>query len=1267
MIGGALVVLAAGEARATTLWWDTATNNITLNGGNGNWDSSTAMWATTSPPVSNNVRVTWGPNNDAVFAATDVGSTVTVANVTVGNLNITSTKGVTFLDGGAGAITLNNGFTNTGSAVTFNNGISLGGNQTWYLTQPTTNYGLVDGAGYAFTKDGAGTLVLGTNFLTTGSLALVAGTVVNISSASSTPFGTGNLLINSGTLSMQPTGTVGAVVMSGANAGVGTKVTYANIATLEVKKGACSSVTYTAGNAGAAPNSVMERSGSGVLQVHYLVANALGSTENFVVNGGVATNPVNGLVSASIVGTVGTGNGYPADFLTYDSANGFKVTTYDAVKTNISANVTFAADRALAAMKVYAATATVSAGVTLWVTNGPDAGLILDNALGVIPAVVGSGTLNFGDSEAIVYVRNYSSTAPGTLGVNLAGTAPLTKFGSGTLVLSNARLWPNNMTIHTGGLTLSPTNDWTYSKNITGAGFLIKSGPNTLTLTGTNAISLGTGTGTGVNAGLGGGGIAIASGGVFTNLSTADLVFNSDGSSLRVTGNGSVWNQGGKALSLPRASCRLTVDNGGVITNLYRAYIGYGAGYNGSSLVVSNGGKLVSFFSASSYVGNGSDSNSVWIGGTNATTGDRAVWDIGPGTIAAGNASVDSYNTVTVTSGGTISNGLASSAITVGGGAGAAYNSLTITNGGRVITTGTITIGNVGSNNFAWVGGADPDTGAKSLFNLNDAALLVGGTGPANANRLIVDHDGVVTNIGSGGLKIGYDTGAFGNSAIITNGGQVYATANVIVGNTAAGNGNSLTINNGTMRAAGGVFVGYGSSNNSMTVTANGWCDMASTEFRIGGGGTGNTVVVSGGAVVTNVGAFGVDVGYNPGGDGNSLTVANGGRFYSSAGGISVGAWCGGVSQTAGGNNNSVSIGTGVLKGSTYNSYVGFASASNSVRLYGNTVWDAGGMILYAGYSSATGNVFCVDSGATVTNLGTLTVGQTNAALNNSVFVTNGGTLAVTTLKAGLSTAVGSLVQISGGSLLEANTMTVGTGGGNLITNSGGVYQFTTAAPAITNNGPGTIALNNGAVSFRNVTNANVKGNWTTILSNMTFTGANAFRLNNSTNGVATNQDYTFNAVAVALTNYAGLEMVNGNTAYTNGNVSIGSAGWLTFSNTVAVMRGAVTNTGVMNVVNSTVTFNTNLVLIGGTINWTTNSPALVVKGTLTLANPVTLNISPTPGPNDQITLFTSSSAINGSPANWTVTPGSFKVAKGPGGTNLVLRPAARGFVVIVE
>ena len=920
--------------------------------------------------------------------------------------------------------------------------------------------------------------------------------------------------------------------------------------------------------------------------------------------------------------------------------------------------------------------------------NGTAGTLVLDNAGN--PAQINQSSASAGDTIAVPV-----QLAAGLVVSNASATKALTISG----IISGI----GNIVIQTSTLTLAPMTDYVLAKNISGGGSLVKDGPSTLTLTGTNSIIFNG------NSGLTGGGALVLSGGIFSNLvassataankyfpfgsagntfvvsngaayyasvqtADTDAQFNQPANTVVVTGLNSLWNHGSNRFDMASAGNTVVISEGAVVTNASRVWVGGASGANSNSLTISNGGRLLTGYAGAlgGYVGLSCSSSTLTIGGTNSITGAPATMDTGGYSLTVGSGAGCGYNSLVVSAGGVLTN---AASITLGASS-ASFNSLVITNGGQVFESTQGYIGSSGPSNTCWVGGTDPNTGMPSLWSLPNSLLIGGAT---VGNTMTVTAGGVVTNVANSGAVVGYGTGGHYSTLVISNNARLYVAAGGVNVGNAATIGNQLLLNNALLKSVGQNFIGNTGSNNSLVVTANGVWDASANAIFIGsstgaaGAGASNRVMVTAGGVITNVSSYGVEVGAAPGSHDNSLTITNGGHLYMSGGSLDAGAWSGNPGVGPGGNNNTVSIGSGVLKGNTsYDSYIGYGSMGNTATLYGDTRWDAGGQNLYVGYGVATGNALRVD-GCTVTNVALFTVGQTNGAANNTVTVLNGGTLSASTVQAGLFTAAGSLVQVSAGGLLEGNTFTVGAGGGNLITNSGGIYQFTTTTPAITNNGLGIVALDNGIIAFRGVRGVDVKGNWTASLTNIAFSGVNAFRLNNATNSATVPQSYVFNTGSA--TNYAGLEMINGGTAYTNGSVTIGSPvstnGWLTFSNTTAIMWGAVTNYGRLSIVDSTVTFKTNLVMAQNcTLFWASNSVGNTVRVNGTLTLPVSANLTVTgalPGINDGLTLFQSSNTVSGSAAGWTITPPDYKLNKSTDGKSLVLRPKLIGFVFKVQ
>ena len=513
-------------------------------------------------------------------------------------------------------------------------------------------------------------------------------------------------------------------------------------------------------------------------------------------------------------------------------------------------------------------------------------------------------------------------------------------------------------------------------------------------------------------------------------------------------------------------------------------------------------------------------------------------------------------------------------------------------------------------------------TGAGTVWDSGDNVLTLN----QSYGSLVVANDALMTHVRS--LGAGFN--ATQCSIVITNGGRI--------------------VHGPTAGAA--VGLGYNSANNTVLVQGRSALSGADAMWTFCTGQRGiyigdgysnltfsNSITVGSGGVITNLAS--IFVGSCEKAHDNFLVVTNGGRIHTGS------MTCG---HTTGGTRNRIWVG-GVDPVAGSASLLALVSGAN--------------MIIGSGVS-ATNNVLWVEEGGIVSGIATLTVGNATDASSNLVTVTSSGLLGAKSVVVGNGTNNVNIIGISSQSTLECATLTVNAGVGNAITNSNGIYQFTSATPGVTNNnGAGAITLNNGVISFRRVRGADVYGNQTGSLTNITFSGNNAFRLNGATNSTTLPQSYLFTANAAPV--YAGLEMYNGNTVYTNGSVTIAPSGWLSISNTVATFWGAVTNNGTMTLVDSSVTFKNGLVLgSGSTLNWTTNS-SIVVNGTASLPAYATLNVSPSLQPGEVVTLLTSTEPVSGTAANWIVNLKGFRVAKINGNKQLILHESSTGFVIVVR
>jgi len=1141
-------------------WWD-AGAGAGLDSGNATWSTSANAWALTA--AGTNAPGPWFNNSIAAFAAAGT-STVNVQNVSAAGMTITA--GTNIFQPGPGSLT--NGSLGIASTVsaTFNNDIALSANQTWNNSAGTlTVTGLISGANIALTKSGAGTLTLSNAASSlSGGLTVKNGNVNAYGQSTGTVLGNGPMTLGTVVPSDGSAFSVATVTLANGGAGnytntVGNLTSSGGAAVLALNSAANTTNTLIVGN--------LTRTAPGTLVLS--PQNSLAVRENVQLTGTVSL--VNGIVPPWAVNSLNNG-----DYVTTNSAGaltnvvyagGFNAGLNNKVVTNGTATNLTGGAQAYYAAKL---TANLNLnGNTLTMGDGTFGGLILGSGVAITNST-GSPNLAFGAAEALLYV-GAANTA--TIATPMTGTGNLTKFGGGTLVISNtAAVWPSSgaINLNGGALTLWANQDKTATNWINGPGAFTKDGPNTLTLSGTNAIN-------GTLTANGGGTLNIGtSGGNDLLLSGGGIVGNGSANSTLNLASNATWNLFGQSVTVGSGTAAgnvLTI-NSGVLTN-GGVIVGGSSGSISNGLVVANGNQFM--------------------GNINVTLGN----------IAGANSNY--YNIGGGVNPVTVSNGL----ITVG--SAGAWNRMTVTNA-NLWSTG-LNIGGGNSNTVTVL--------TNSTWNLLGGNIGMGGI----SNQMVISG-GTVTNVGT--VNVGSTaTGNLYNDLTVKNGGSLFASTLTLDPYGGSGSGGFNTANLGgagapsIVNVTGSIYInaqaGYG-KNSTLTIS-NAYVTCGSTLYIAGKGGYNEAVYVLQGGTL-NVGA-GVSIASGgSGGQHDNTLVINGGVVTGAASTVSIGA------DISGPYRNSTII-------------------TNGGQLYNQA-------ITLGAQSPAYSNTF------TVTGVGSLcnTMGKTLTA-------------------GGAANTTGNVASVLSGAILDVAGLVTGAGPGNLITNSGSVYQFNIATPTITvGAGSAGIAINNGVTSFRGVNGVNVKGNWPgngSQLANMTFYGTNnAFRLNNSTNlaNTATNQTYWFDAIAGSSTNYAGLEMISdavgGGTAYTNGSVTIGTNGWLTYSNTTAIMWGAVTNYGRMTFYNSTVTFMTNLWLgNNGTLIWTSNS-LITVNGTLTLPTSMTFSNASSSTPSDNwLVLTNTSGTIIGTPSGWTVYPGNHRLTKV--GNTLSYVPRLPGFLFIVE
>jgi T5SS/PEP-CTERM-associated repeat protein len=371
--------------------------------------------------------------------------------------------------------------------------------------------------------------------------------------------------------------------------------------------------------------------------------------------------------------------------------------------------------------------------------------------------------------------------------------------------------------------------------------------------------------------------------------------------------------------------------------------------------------------------------------------------------------------------------------------------------------------------------------------------------------------DGTVVDTQGARYYLGF--GSSFNLLIITNAG-VLKTGFVDIGENVGDQGNQaiVTGTNSLWSAGATMFIGVRGPNNAVTVTQ------------------GGTVTVRDPYLII-LGSFATSTG-------NSLNIVNGGNVFASSlaatrGSIVLSNGVLGVSSLGlGANSGKFTFASGAL--STTNGVTVDHGASPFI--IGTTPNGISTWQIWGGENVITAtNGFLLGGVSSSTN--TINVNVPGAVLraNGPLYLGNNGT-----------SAGRSAISISAGAMLEADTIIGSLDGSGTITNVGGIFQFATRTPTITNLAAANVVGSNVIVSFRNSTNAPVSIQAGT-LTNISFLGSRALRLNNSTNESA--PDFQFQSLFP--TNYDRLELVGGTNFWSGTNLTIGPWGSMLISNCV--------------------------------------------------------------------------------------------------------------------
>jgi T5SS/PEP-CTERM-associated repeat protein len=580
----------------------------------------------------------------------------------------------------------------------------------------------------------------------------------------------------------------------------------------------------------------------------------------------------------------------------------------------------------------------------------------------------------------------------------------------------------------------------------------------------------------------------------------------------------------------------LIITNGGQLTNVAVGFVGRNDNYNGNqnTMIVadpgsawqSTGALQIGDNTSSAFnrliISNGAVVSSV------ASTGNPAIGGLG-----------SFSNSVLVTGSGSVWTNSGAAGLIIGNSGG--ENSLTISASGTVVSTG----GNLSRNSQNSRSNSVVVTDSGSVWNAAGGSLYVGGAGSFNtltiSNGARVIDDGVSI----GGVNAS-DAGASDNSVLVTGSGSLWTNSGTVtVGH--GGPRNRLTISAGGRVVSAGGFVSdsASASNNTALVTGSNSLWRQTSTLYIGWSGANNALVVSNGATVWGTAPI---VGFLAGATNNSAVVTGAGSVWTNSGTI----------------------------------YLGRQNGASSVLkvLEGGTVYSAGGWLGYNGAGSTNNSAVIAGPGSLWKSTDQVLLGMFAGIGGNTMIISNSGRLLATDVQVGYDANSGSnLVIVSSGGILEANTLGIGATANNRITNRGGVFQFTTAAPTIT--GPsGAIIVTNGVLSFRAIANASpiLSGG---LASKVTWQGDNGFQLNSATNAAGL-ASYTFDSVANTGTasNFQQLVFAGSGSLWRSANLQVGPGGAVSGNGTI--QANAVTNQGSLSPGNSPglLTFTSNLTLL---------------------------------------------------------------------------------------
>lgn len=594
-----------------------------------------------------------------------------------------------------------------------------------------------------------------------------------------------------------------------------------------------------------------------------------------------------------------SGNG--GDFAAYDGELGVHRASYagGGSPAYIGANTSITESASCSALKLGA---NLDLAGNILSMNGENSGIILGKNTKITDSA-GGGLIEYGNSSLYIFADEGSSAS---LKVLLSGTGKVFQLGSGTVSYSGDLLPSSGLNMQSGMASVSFMSDSQLRTSVYGLGALLLTGNSV-----SNTVDIKDADWTTGRLFLENGRYVL-SGGKITNAGKLEL--------------------GPYFSSMSRkASARLELLDGAILRQSGNGVITIGQ--------TDIGGDFHAY------------SNAVLVAGTSTSTGEPSALECGGNDIRIGtignNAKKARWNSLIVEDGGVVTNaGSISLAYSQGGDLG----TMIIRGGGKVYSDGNAGIGggygvaNGGGNtNRVYV------TGEGSFWSVGNR-LYVGTTGGGNTaigNSLTISDGAVVTNVsivGVGFKLAGSGSAVKNNSLVIENGGKLYSSGEIRIGSgyTAAASSNTAVISGqGSLWDAGGatLYINYGNQGEAYY----------------------NSLVLTNGAVVSNV--SGIYVGYPHASQAHcgSMYILDGSILRSGSGNVVIGRGTG-PNQPNPSNTNIVRIAGGPL---------------------GDSAWTLESADVMVGYSasatakcSATNNVLRVERGGHITGVKNLKIGN---------------------------------------------------------------------------------------------------------------------------------------------------------------------------------------------------------------------------------------------------------------------------------------------------